>query len=282
MAAERKTARELIETGLSDTERLISQKQYSLAMMKARQTLEYISRSLCRKNGLQEGELIDMVDELYRKGIITRDSCTHFHKIRMLGEAALKNGDNNAYNANNAYQLLSQEVFAYRSVYSQKGKRSGSSSAKRRSSGTVVRRKSSAPAFEPFDLLKILIPILAIVLLFSIFRLVTADKKETKAEQTTEAVETAETGETSEGADSGAEVQETEAPGPVVTTVYIADKNLNVRTAPTTNADIVVTLPKDTQVDYVGVHDEQWSIINYNGAQAYVATRYLRTEERTE
>ena len=38
--AERKTARELIETGLSDTERLISQKQYSLAMIKARQTLE--------------------------------------------------------------------------------------------------------------------------------------------------------------------------------------------------------------------------------------------------
>ena len=282
MAAERKTARELIETGLSDTERLISQKQYSLAMMKARQTLEYISRSLCRKNGLQEGELIDMVDELYRKGIITRDSCTHFHKIRMLGEAALKNGDNNAYNANNAYQLLSQEVFAYRSVYSQKGKRSGSSAAKRRSSGTAVRRKSSAPVFEPFDLLKILIPILAIVLLFSIFRLVTSDKKETKPEQTTAAVETVETGETSEGADSGAEVQETEAPGPVVTTVYIADKNLNVRTAPTTNADIVVTLQKDTQVDYVGVHDEQWSIINYNGAQAYVATRYLRTEERTE
>ena len=107
MAAERKTARELIETGLSDTERLISQKQYSLAMIKARQTLEYISRSLCRKNGLPEGELIDMVDDLYRQGIITRDSCTHFHKIRMLGEAALQNGDNNAYNASNAYQLLS-------------------------------------------------------------------------------------------------------------------------------------------------------------------------------
>ena len=104
--AERKTARELIETGLSDTERLISQKQYSLAMIKARQTLEYISRSLCRKNGLPEGELIDMVDDLYRQGIITRDSCTHFHKIRMLGEAALQNGDNNAYNASNAYQLL--------------------------------------------------------------------------------------------------------------------------------------------------------------------------------
>ena len=277
MAAERKTARELIETGLSDTERLISQKQYSLAMIKARQTLEYITRSLCRKSGLPEGELIDMVDDLYRKGIITRDSCTHYHKIRMLGEAALQNGDNNAYNASNVYQLLSQEVFAYRSVYSQRPKRGGSS-AKRKSSSSG--RRSSGPAFEPFDLLKILIPVLAIVLLFSIFRLVTADKKETTAAQTTEASQEAGTG--SETSEATTEAQETEAPGPVVTTVYIADKNLNVRTAPSTNADVVVTLPKDTQVDYVGTHNEEWSVINYNGAQAYVATRYLRTEERTE
>jgi hypothetical protein len=275
--AERKTARELIETGLSDTERLISQKQYSLAMIKARQTLEYISRSLCRKSGLPEGELIDMVDDLYRKGIITRDSCTHYHKIRMLGEAALQNGDNNAYNASNAYQLLSQEVFAYRSVYSQRPKRGGSSAKKRNSSSG---RRSSGPAFEPFDLLKILIPVLAIVLLFSIFRLVTADKKETTAAQTTEASQEAGSG--SETSEVPTEAQETEAPGPVVTTVYIADKNLNVRTAPSTNADVVVTLPKDTQVDYVSAHNEEWSVINYNGAQAYVATRYLRTEERTE
>ncbi len=280
MATERKTARELIETGLSDTEKLISQKQYTLAMIKARQTLEYITRSLCRRNELPEGELIDMIDDLYRKGIVSRDSCTHFHKIRMLGDAAMQNGDNNAYNANNAYQLLSQEVFAYRSVYSQKPRKGGSSAA-RRSGGSA--KKSASYSFEPFDLLKILIPILAIILLFSIFKLVTSDKKETKAAETTAAVET-QLPDSTDAAESTEAETETEAPEPVVNMVYKTNADrVRIRNAPTTDGDIIVTLDKaGTQVDFVSVHDEQWSVINYNGAQAYIASRYITGEEVTQ
>ena len=267
--AERKTARELIETGLSDTERLSSQKQYSLAMIKARQTLEYIARSLCRKSGLPESELIDMVDDLYRKGIITRDSCTHYHKIRMLGEAALQNGDNNAYNASNAYQLLSQEVFAYRSVYSQRPKRGGSSAKKR--SGSSGRR-SSGPAFEPFDLLKILIPILAIILAVSLFRLFKPDKPA----ETTVAVETTAAEETTEAALETTAPEETE---PQVITVYTTNASLNVRSAPSRDSERLATIPAGTTVDYVSAYNSEWAIINYNGGQAYVASQYLTAAE---
>ena len=276
MATERKSARELIENGLRDTERLISQKQYTLAMSKARQTLEYITRSLCRKNGLPEGDLITMIDDLFRKGVISRESCTHYHKIRMLGDAAIQTRDNNAYNANTAYQLLSQEVFAYRSAYAQKGRKGSSSSARSARSSSARRRGG----FEPFDILKFLIPILAVILIVSVVRLVKSDKKAvTEAPSSTAAESVAEAGETEAAAP---EEPETEAPQPVVTRIYTTTVNLNVRTAPSKDAGILVSLPAGTQVDYVEAHDDQWAVINYNGGQAYVASEYLSVEERTE
>ena len=94
MAGERKTARELIEAGLRDTERCISQKQYNAAMIKARQTLEYIVKSLCRRNGVQEGDLSVMIDDLYLQGIISKDSCANYQKLRLLGENAISKADN--------------------------------------------------------------------------------------------------------------------------------------------------------------------------------------------
>ena len=32
-------------------------------------------------------------------------------------------------------------------------------------------------------------------------------------------------------------------------------------------------------LDYVGPHDDQWAIINYNGGQAYVASQYISVSE---
>ena len=52
---------ELIQDGVKETEKLLGQKEYNLAMIKARQTLEYMVKSLYRELGNSEGiELIDI------------------------------------------------------------------------------------------------------------------------------------------------------------------------------------------------------------------------------
>ena len=56
---------EKIQSGVRDTERLIGQKKYNMAMIKARQTLEFMVKCLCEKSGVMEGNLIDMIDGLY-------------------------------------------------------------------------------------------------------------------------------------------------------------------------------------------------------------------------
>ncbi len=274
MAGERKTARELIDSGLRETERCISQKQYNAAMIKARQTLEYIVKSLCRRNGVQEGDLSVMIDDLYLQGLISKDSCANYQKIRLLGENAVSKADNNAYNANNAYQLLSQEVYAYQSRAARREHRPAQQA--RRSSGGQKRpasqRSGSGYEFNPFDLLKIVIPILAIILIISIFRLVRADHpKETTAaaEVTTEAP-----------AETTTAAPETEATEPAPVLVYTTKTSLNVRSAPSTDAELLTTLPAGTVLDYVGAYNDSWSIINYNGGQAYVSTKYVDVQEQ--
>ena len=271
MAGERKTARELIETGLRDTERCISQKQYNAAMIKARQTLEYIVKSLCRRNGVQEGDLSVMIDDLYLSGIISKDSCANYQKLRLLGENAISKADNNAYNANNAYQLLSQEVYAYQSRAARRERRPAAQTRRTEGRRSTASQRGSAPEFNPFDLLKIVIPILAIILVISIVRLVRADHPK----ETTAAVETT----TEAPAETTAAEPETEAAPPEPVMIYTTTSSLNVRSAPSTDAELLTTLPAGTVLDYVGAYNDTWSIINYNGGQAYVATRYIDVQE---
>lgn len=277
MAGERKTARELIEAGLRDTERCISQKQYNSAMIRARQTLEYIVKSLCRRNGVPEGDLSVMIDDLYLQGIISKDSCANYQKIRLLGENAISQADNNAYNANNSYQLLSQEVYAYQSRAAQRDRRT-SSAGRRTGSQRTQRARTSAsrPArnfdFNPFDLLKFVIPLLAVILVISVIRLVRADHpaETTAAEVTTEAP-----------AETTTAAPETEAPETAPAMIYTTRTSLNVRSAPSTDAELLTTLPAGTVLDYAGAYNDSWSIINYNGGQAYVSTKYVDVQEQT-
>lgn len=56
---------EQIHGGVRETERLIGQKNYNLAMVKARQTLEYMVKCLCERYGILETGLLEMIDALY-------------------------------------------------------------------------------------------------------------------------------------------------------------------------------------------------------------------------
>ena len=100
-----------IQQGVKDTERLIGQREYNASMVKARQTLEFMVKQLIERAGIEEEmDLKTMIDLLYEQRWISKTTCEHYHKIRMIGNKAVHEGDSNAYSANQAYHMLSQEV----------------------------------------------------------------------------------------------------------------------------------------------------------------------------
>ena len=70
-----------------------------------------------RGYGILETGLLEMIDALYSAGKISKTTCEHYHKIRTIGNKAIHEGDNSAYNANQAHHLLSQEVYTFANDY---------------------------------------------------------------------------------------------------------------------------------------------------------------------
>ena len=57
---------ERIQSGVRNTERLIRQKDYNSAMIKTRQTLEFMVRTLSGQTGsMNDSDLKEMIDSLY-------------------------------------------------------------------------------------------------------------------------------------------------------------------------------------------------------------------------
>ena len=107
-----------IQQGVKDTERLIVQREYNASMVKARQTLEFMVKNLADQAGIMdESDLKSMIDVLYENRWISKATCEHYHKIRMIGNKAVHEGDSNAYSANQAYHMLSQEVYTFADDY---------------------------------------------------------------------------------------------------------------------------------------------------------------------
>ena len=89
-----------IQQGVKDTERLIVQREYNASMIKARQTLEFMVKNLADQAGIMdESDLKGMIDMLYENRWISKATCEHYHKIRMIGNKAAHEGDANAYRA---------------------------------------------------------------------------------------------------------------------------------------------------------------------------------------
>ena len=102
---------ERIQMGLKGTERLIGQGDYNSAMIKARQTVEFMVKTLAERSGsMNDGDLMEMIDLLYQNRRITKTTCDRYHKIRMMGNKAAHEGDNSPSNGNLAFQMLAQEV----------------------------------------------------------------------------------------------------------------------------------------------------------------------------
>ena len=89
----------------------------------------------------------------------------------------------------------------------------------------------------------------------------------TSAEVTTEAPTSAEIPTTSQE-------PETEAPK-----IYTTKSKLNVRSEPSTTGAKLGSLASGTIVDYVKTYDDKWTVIMFEGTEAYVATEFLTVSE---
>lgn len=283
-----------IQLGVKDTERKIGQREYNAAMTSAYQTLEFMVKLLAERACIVDGgDLKDLIDTLYQNKWISKTTCEHYHKIRLLGTQAAKEGDANPYNANQTYHMLSQEVYTFANNYSnaKKGNRvkttsrtasspvkTSNSSARNSvqssrtyassSSASRSRKRSGSSrhvTFTAYDLMKLMIPVLCIVLLFFVVKLIkpgTDEKATTVAPVSTEAM------------------QETPAASQDSTPdiIYRASTTLNVRKTPSTEGERIGQLTEGSAVDYVQAYDSEWAEILYQGQAAYVASQYLTTE----
>lgn len=295
---------EKIQRGVKDTERLIGQREYNSSMVKARQTLEFMVRLLADRACIVDGgDLMETIDTLYQHRWISKTTCEHYHKIRIIGNKAVHEGDSNAYNANQAYHMLSQEVYTFANDYKNAQRGTRPSRQANRPANRPANRSANRPANRPanrqpssgrhqaqdtrsrrrtpqkrsgftiYDLLKLLIPVLCIVLLILVIKLVKPAKDNT--EPTTTAPTTTEQQQQTEPT-----VQPTEPPETTVavTTTYKTTDTLNVRPAPNTTDARIGQLEAGAEVEYVRAHDNDWAVIMFNGQEAYVASRYLTSE----
>lgn len=288
---------EKIQRNVQETERLIGQKKYNLAMIKARQTMEYMVKLHCDKAGIVESTPDTMIRELYGGKWISKSTAEHYLQILSIGEQAAKDGDNGAFNANQAYHLLSQEVYAFsNSDKPERTRRSareasvsrGSDSSRAASSRAAGSRTSSSRVvpqsrsrrrqrngLNSLDLLKLLIPIVLIIVLIFLIRILAP--KDTPTEETSTAPVTTEAPTTMAPTEPETTEEETAAP-----VVYRTTDVLNVRSGPSTNDERIGKLDAGASIEVIGDYDETWAIIIYNGQEAYVSKDYLTLEEPAE
>lgn len=255
---------EKIKRNVQETERLMGQKKYNLSMIKARQTLEYMVKLQCDKAGIVEGPLDVMIKDLYAGKFVSKSTAEHYLQILAIGNKADKEGDNSAYNANQAFHILSQEIHGFANDKELAPRSRSASSGKR---PTRSRKKQAPRGLNSVDLLKLLIPVVLVIVLIFLIR-VLAPKKEPTDETTTAPTTT----------EQVTEPMMTEPPTTVPATtaaVYKTTTTLNVRSGPSTNDNRIGKLDPNVNVEYVRDHDAQWAVIMYNGQEAYVSKEFL-------
>ncbi len=62
-------------------------------------------------------------------------------------------------------------------------------------------------------------------------------------------------------------------------TYRIKGSSVNVRSEPSTSGRILVQLGNGTEVVYVKRYDNDWAVINYDGQEAYVSSKYIEKVE---
>lgn len=265
---------EKIQRGVKETERLLGQKKYNTSMIRARQTLEQMVRLMGERACIVGNDLAESIDQLYHGRWISKTSCEHYHKIRMMGNRAVHEEHEDAFDANMVSNLLSREVYTFLNDYNSnhRQKKTPSANANRSSQNRGRKRtRQKRNGLSIPDFLKILLPVLCILILVLIIWL--KPNKE-KPVETTEAPTT----EVTTLAPTTAPPETQPATTTAATPVYKTNDTLNIRKDPSTNSAKIGVLSKGTSIDYIRKYDDFWSVINFNGQEGYVATQYLTTE----
>lgn len=268
-----------IQRNVQETERLMGQKKYNLSMIKARQTMEYMVKLQCDKAGIVEGNTETMIRELYGGKWISKATAEHYLQILSIGDKASKENDNSAYNANQAYHALSQEIYVFKDMdRAPRARRAARPAVQTRQPSRQQpvrsRKKQAKGGLNSSDLLKLLIPVALIVVLIIIIQVMTPGDSPTD-ETTTAAPTTEATTEapTTEAPTTEAPTEEAAVP------VYRTTDTLNVRSGPSTDSDRIGKLDPGVTVNYLRAYDDEWAVIQYNDQEAYVASQYLAVEE---
>ena len=99
-----------VERGLTEMANLHSRGEYNLALVKGRQTMEQIVRLYAGQSFVVYTDLADTIENLYQGRYIGKDTRDAFHMIRLLGNKAVHEGDNEPQDAERSYRLLEQEI----------------------------------------------------------------------------------------------------------------------------------------------------------------------------
>lgn len=113
MAINGNDIRELTDNGLAEAAGLISRREYNLSIVRARQTAEFLVKNYASEKNIPYTTLADTIEALYAQGVINRTSRDAFHNIRIYGNKAVHDGDNDPDNAQKAYYLLKSEVSTF-------------------------------------------------------------------------------------------------------------------------------------------------------------------------
>lgn len=299
-----------------EIERFLDEHKYDIVMLKSKQLIEYMARKLASFHHIDISDP-EIIDVLYTEGIISKESLENYQRIRLIGISALQSDDTGEYNAKTSFMLLQKEINRFSDFVEQadepeniettseptvatdaqaeddddenggnmedrkptKRYREDESVEMKNSAGIAAKihraRNKSRPRRTRNNLIRLALTLAPFVLVFFIIvGLVFATRsffgrtkeKATTAQTTVAATETEPT-----------LVEETTTV-PTITR-YVTTSALNVRSAPSTNAEKLTTLPAGTTVDFTGDYDNVWAIINYNGTQAYVSKQYLRLQE---
>ena len=212
-----------------------------------------------------------MIHELYDGQWISKSTAEHYLQILSIGNKAAREGDNSAYNANQAYHVLSQEIYSFTDA-DKAAPRPRRSQTQSRQAGSRKKQPSKGGlGLNPADMVKLLVPVVLIVVLVLVIRLLTPDKDPT--DETVASIPT--TAATTEATTAEAPSEETSAE----TVSYKTTDTLNVRKEPSTDADRIGKLDPGASVEYIRDHDDFWAVILYNDQEAYVAKQYLTAGE---
>ena len=267
-----------IRQGVAEVEKLIGKKQYNLSMIRARQTLEYMVEALLPGRDTAGADLNDKIELLYKNKLISLNTRDHYHKIRTIGNKAVQEGDNNAYNATTAYHLLSQEVYTFANSYApEKKTRTAAKSTGARKKKRRMRIGDVVLPFSSDTLFKALVAILTVILLIVLVRLVVNRGDSKKKEETTPAVTTIAPMPTSAAPVPATPAPTTEAETMAPAVYKTSTDSVRVRSTPSKDNDnnIIGVLENGAVVEYVSDVDDFWAKITYDGKDAYIAKQFI-------